>query len=288
MKPRTCALAALLLSLAPAWLGAQSQSFPADDRNGDGVIDRAEWNGTRAAFRHHDSNRDGVLSGNEVPGWFYGRTNEAQLGSVPGSELNDLDRNRDGYIERREWNGRMAEFRSMDRDRDGRISNTEFYGESTRARSVDRLDRNRSGRVEGYEWPYNATLFHQLDTNRDSTLSAAELQNMNKATLKQLDRNHNNVIDTSEWPGGFAQFSDLDENNDGRVTSEEYFGRGGEWQRRQRFNTWDKNNDGIIQSTEWRTGADLFHRLDTNGDSQVDWSEFRNDEQAYLTPNPRW
>jgi Ca2+-binding EF-hand superfamily protein len=279
---------AIPLAAAPAWLGAQTQSFPAEDRNGDRVIDRSEWNGTRAAFRQHDTNRDRVLSGNEIPGWFYGRTNETQARNTNGSELYDMDRNRDGYIERREWNGRMAEFRSMDRDRDGRISGSEFYGESTRARSAGRLDRNASGRVEGYEWPYNAALFHQLDRNGDSALTEDELQNMNNATLKQLDRNHNNVIDTEEWPGGFAQFRDLDENNDGRVTSEEYFSRGGDWQRRQRFNAWDKNRDGIVQSTEWRNAADLFHRLDTNGDSQVDWSEFRNDQQSYLTPNPRW
>jgi Ca2+-binding EF-hand superfamily protein len=229
-----------------------------------------------------------VLSGNEIPGWFYDRTNESQIGSTSGSELYDMDRNRNGYIERREWSGRMAEFRAIDRDRDGRISGSEFYGESTRARSAGRLDRNASGRVEGYEWPYNAALFHQLDRNGDSTLTDDELQNLTRATLKQLDRNHNKVIDTEEWPGGFAQFRDLDENNDSRVTAEEYFSRGGEWQRRQRFNTWDRNRDGIIQSTEWRNAADVFHRLDTNGDSQVDWSEFRNDQQSYLTPNPRW
>jgi Ca2+-binding EF-hand superfamily protein len=273
--------------LAPGWVSAQRDSFPAEDRNGDGVVDRGEWNGTRAAFRRHDSNRDGVLSGNEVPGWFYGRTNDTQIGNLSRSTMQDMDRNRNGYIDRQEWRGRMAEFRSMDRDRDGRISGNELYGESTRARTSDRLDRNESGRVEGYEWPYNAALFHQLDRNGDSTLSDAELRNMNNATLKQLDRNHNNVIDRDEWPGGFAQFRDLDENNDRRVTAEEYFSRGGEWQRRQRFDNWDKNRDGIIQSTEWRSAANVFHNLDTNGDSQVDWSEFRNDQQSYLTPS-RW
>lgn len=289
-------LSAMVLSvpllLAPAFMSGQNRpNFPAEDRNGDGAIDRSEWNGTRQAFRVQDQNRDGVLSGNEVPGWFYNRRNDSQMSDLSRSTVQDLDRNRDGYIERREWRGRMADFRSLDRDRDGRLSDSEYYSgqnEGTRARTVDRtdrLDRNNSGRVEGYEWPYNAALFHQLDRNGDSTLSSDELAGMNNATLKQLDRNHNNQVDRDEWPGGFAQFRDLDANNDGRVTSEEYFDRGGDWQRRQRFDAWDKDHDGIIQSTEWRNAADLFHRLDTNQNSQLERSEFMNDRESYLTPD---
>src|SRR5436309_6163852 len=36
------------------------------DRDGDGVITRSEWRGTRQAFDAADWNRDGVLSGDEV------------------------------------------------------------------------------------------------------------------------------------------------------------------------------------------------------------------------------
>jgi len=36
------------------------------DRNGDGVVTRAEWQGPDGAFRLHDTNKDGVLSGSEV------------------------------------------------------------------------------------------------------------------------------------------------------------------------------------------------------------------------------
>jgi Ca2+-binding EF-hand superfamily protein len=286
----TTLVLAIPLLFAPAWVAAQrSDNFPAADRNGDKVIDRSEWDGTRAAFRRHDRNADGVLSGNEVPGWFYDRSNNSEMSDMSRSTIEELDRDGNGYIDGYEWrgHGRMADFRAMDRDRDGRVSSREFYRQDTRARTADRLDRNASGRIEGYEWPYNAQLFHQLDTNGDSTLTDNELQNMSKAALKQLDRNHNNVIDSDEWPGGFANFRDLDANYDGHVTADEYFSRGGEWQRRQRFRAWDKNGDGIIQSTEWRTAADLFHRLDTNQNSQVEWQEFMNDQQTYLTPN-RW
>jgi hypothetical protein len=36
------------------------------DTDRDGVVTRAEWRGTDQAFRDHDTNRDGVLSGTEV------------------------------------------------------------------------------------------------------------------------------------------------------------------------------------------------------------------------------
>jgi len=300
------------LFLAPAWLCAQSD-FPAQDRNNDRVIDRGEWDGTRAAFRRHDTNRDGVLSGNEIPGWFYDRSNgrnttdrnSTEMSDLSRSTVQDLDRNGNGYIDRWEWRGRTADFRTMDRDRDGRVSDREFYANrdnlnrddvngdnlsqnqrtTSRARAVDRLDKNNNSRIEGYEWPYNTDLFHQLDTNHDSTLTEDELRNMSNATLTQLDRNKNGRVDTDEWPGGFATFRDLDENNDGRVNADEYFTRGGSWQRQQRFRQWDRNGDGIIQSTEWKSARDLFHRLDTNRNSQIEWSEFEADQQSYLTPN---
>ena len=47
---------------------AQYRSSHPDDTNGDGAISRSEWRGDSRTFREYDGNRDGVLSGNEVPG----------------------------------------------------------------------------------------------------------------------------------------------------------------------------------------------------------------------------
>src|SRR5688572_31021497 len=40
--------------------------FRAMDRNADGVVTRAEWQGSDQSFRTHDWDGDGVLSGDEV------------------------------------------------------------------------------------------------------------------------------------------------------------------------------------------------------------------------------
>ena len=90
-------------------------------------------------------------------------------------------------------------------------------------------------------------------------------------------------MDRDEWSGGFADFSDLHNGRDGSVSSREYYERGGEWRRKQRFDAIDTNRDGIIQSTEWKGDAKLFHRLDTDHDSQISLQEFRSDTERYLT-----
>jgi Ca2+-binding EF-hand superfamily protein len=217
-----------------------------DDSNSDGAISRGEWRGDARTFRELDRNRDGVLSGNEVPGARSGRRNNER-----SYERNNRD-------------------------------NRDYAGSS-----ADRLDKNQSGVVEGHEWPYNRAMFHRLDRDRDSVLSPEELENIGSATLSDLDRNRDGTVDSGEWPGGFAKFERLDNNRDGRVTADEYFERGGEWRRRQRFDAWDKNRDGIIQSTEWKSDATLFHRLDADHDSTVTWDEFRSDKDRYLDPPAR-
>lgn len=239
----------LILSAAfalPMFLSAQTRGndLPAQDRNRDGIVSRSEWRGNNRSFNRQDTNRDGILSGNELPGY-------------RDDSYDDRSRNND--------------YRH-DRYRD----QTRYRSQSGRA-GVDRLDDNRTGRVEGYEWPYDRELFHRLDRNADSTLSASELRNIENATLDELDKNNNRRVDTDEWPGGFAKFEELDQNNDGRVNASEYFERGSAWQRRDRFDAWDKNRDGIIQSTEWKTAPDVFHKLDTNGNSQVEYEEFHSD-----------
>jgi Ca2+-binding EF-hand superfamily protein len=226
-------LGVLLFGAALTMPAQYRSSTHPDDADGDGVITHREWRGDGRAFRQYDQNRDGVLSGNEIP---------AQNRRYRDQTANDS--------------------RS----------------------SADRLDKNRSGAVEGYEWPYSRDVFHRLDRDGNSVLTPDELNNMNSATLNDLDRNRNGRVDENEWSGGFADFQRLDTDRDGRVTSGEYYERGGEWRRRQRFDTLDANRDGVIQSTEWKGDAKAFHRLDLNHDSTVSWDEFRSDRERYLNP----
>lgn len=90
------------------------------DRNGDGVITRSEWRGGEGAFRKRDTNRDGVLSGNEV----WDARDQARNWN---QRFREFDDNRDGVITRNEWReASNVPFNELDRNRDNRISRAEF------------------------------------------------------------------------------------------------------------------------------------------------------------------
>src|SRR6476660_2889021 len=97
------------------------------DRNGDGVVTRAEWQGPNGAFRLHDTNKDGVLSGTEV--W-----DEQDVRGRGRRTFDDwtarvfatLDRNRDNRITADEWRFDRRSFAMADRNRDNVISCAEF------------------------------------------------------------------------------------------------------------------------------------------------------------------
>lgn len=121
-------MAGVALAATASVASAQSkQEIQSMDRNGDGRVSRAEWTGAAGAFRLHDSNRDGVLSGTEVFDANDPRVNRrdraARDNRVP---FRDLDRNNDGVISRAEWTASRASFRVLDSNRDGRIERNEY------------------------------------------------------------------------------------------------------------------------------------------------------------------
>ena len=69
MSPRSLTLGLALVLAGAATATAQNRvnmRFQGMDRNGDGVITRAEWRGSDRSFEVHDWNGDGKLSGDEV------------------------------------------------------------------------------------------------------------------------------------------------------------------------------------------------------------------------------
>src|SRR5262245_30653203 len=115
----------LLVGLAIG-LGVQSASAQSKteiqqmDRDNDGVVTRAEWQGPAGSFRLHDTNKDGVLSASEVwDNWSPNRNAWIE-------RFGDLDVNNDSVITRNEWRDSVATFRDLDRNRDNRLSHAEY------------------------------------------------------------------------------------------------------------------------------------------------------------------
>jgi Ca2+-binding EF-hand superfamily protein len=208
--------------------------FAGMDRNGDGVITRAEWRGNQQAFRNEDWNRDGILSGDEVrPGARRPNSWDDQPVGTSGrgwewtaERFREVDRNSDGHIERNEWQVSNELFARLDRNRDGVVSVTEFTAEG-RAERSDRfatLDRNNDGRLTRDEWRGTPAVFDALDANRDSFLTRREAVGTAgvRDNFASVDVNGNGIIDRDEWHWNAAAFDRLDANRDNRLTRQEF------------------------------------------------------------------
>jgi Ca2+-binding EF-hand superfamily protein len=104
----------------PDSLEARDYSMPNNDRfsyldvNGNGSIDRNEWDGSLDMFYRLDRNNDG-------------RITRAEFGSESNPRsFAAMDTNRDGYISLGEWPYSHRSFDQQDADGDGLITPREF------------------------------------------------------------------------------------------------------------------------------------------------------------------
>jgi len=152
------------------------------DANHDGIVTREEWRGSAFIFQNSDWNGDGVLSGNEATG-----------GAHRGIDYNrnhskdrfiDLDKNKDGLISPREWDGVVSAFNRLDDNRDGALTAGEFVNHRVEGTDTfTELDGDKDGYISRVEWKGIIAAFNQLDINHDSRLSRAEFSNHFEAKL---------------------------------------------------------------------------------------------------------
>ena len=210
------------------------------DRNGNGIVERDEWNGSRGSFEVHDWNRDGVLSGDEVqPGARRAaRAAEEDFDPTMTATWNEdtfrqIDRNRDSRITSSEWFYNAEYFRRADRNRDGSLTMAEFTSTSMDDDRDDRfenLDVNRNSRVERSEWHGSVDAFEWLDRNNDNVLSRAEVvgENSNQFdSFASLDTNRSGTLTPNEWKWTTRSFSRYDTDGDGLITRREFSAGGG-------------------------------------------------------------
>jgi EF hand len=187
-------LALMSLCVVGPASGQDRARFRGMDRDGDGVITRAEWRGNDQSFSNHDTNNDGVLSGAEVRAVEREMTTErsqdwrgVRFTDWNENSFSDLDRDRDGRISRGEWPADPDVFAAVDRNRDQMLSRAEFLGldygtgvamgEPTGRDRFDEFDRNHDGIITMNEWPRTELAFHRRDIDGDGAIERAEFPN---------------------------------------------------------------------------------------------------------------
>ncbi len=202
MRLLALALAAATLSTAALAQQGVAASGKAQrmniDVNNDGFIDRAEagrHERLAGKFDQLDKNGDGRLSADERPqrmgkhgrrgmGGHHGammkadadkdgRISRAEAAADPklAARFNEMDGNRDGFLDRADWDAKARErkeawFTAADSNRDGRLSKAEMDASSAK-RLAEHQQKART---------HSAERFQKLDANKDGSLSRDELE----------------------------------------------------------------------------------------------------------------
>jgi Ca2+-binding EF-hand superfamily protein len=210
------------------------------DRNGDGIITQAEWRGSARAFRNHDLNGDGRLSGAEVRRLMNeddADQNRPEFDDWTNEGFRYVDRNRDGRISRAEWFYDLASFRRADRNNDNVLTRVEFLAiegtgpiESPREERFEALDTNNDGRIVRNEWRGRPERFDVLDRNNNGVVTRDEMlgdADDNETELfNAADSNRDNRLSQREWRWAQRVFTQQDRNRDGFVAREEFYSPG--------------------------------------------------------------
>lgn len=219
------------------------------DRNGNGTVERDEWNGAERDFRDLDLDSNGRLDKRDraLAARAAARALPADpefrrpLGTVD-EVLEESDGDRDGRIDRREaQKSDLAQpFDWADQNLDGHLDRSELQRLVRKSREVlearrlgsarprafrppfSAWDEDNNGRLETAEFKERKYLFSRIDQDRDAAITEVEIERY----IRAVERT------------GFLDRFDLDD--DGRVTAKEFGGPPGAFRRA------DKDGDGKV------------------------------------------
>lgn len=162
--------------------------------------------------------------------------------------------------------------------------------------AFEKLDANADGVLERSEIPDEGLpaferLLKRGDGNADGKLDAAELRALGEKARKlagpagggrlaAMDANKDGRISRDEFRGPAQLFDRLDADKDGMLSANEMRPRAATGTRpgaatSPRRGAIDRDGDGKVTREEFRGPAQLFDRLDTNGDGVLDPSDRR-------------
>ena len=217
-----------------------------DDRNRDGVIDRAEarmadWS-ERDPFIY-DFNNDGRLSRHEIAQRYAKRRIDDDQRREARRQEQQREQSRDDRS--REASRDDSRSRSSNDSRDSRYSqqrsNVDRGAYYLAVTLLSRYDANRNGRLDRSEWSNVGENIVQADQDQDGQIARDELTQW--VTLESQKRTREVPPELPEW------FIEHDTNEDGQISMAEF---AKQWtdELAEEFIGYDHDGDGIITSDE--------------------------------------
>ena len=219
----------------------------------------------------------------------------------PEMRFSGMDQNRDGMIQRDEWQGSTRAFSNQDWNGDGVLSGEEVRPGAQRntnweeadhtpnrfernlswsATAFTNLDHNRDGRLTANEWHYDMETFRRIDRNRDNAVNRTEFLGNNQddgrdINFDDLDANNNGRVERSEWYFSNAAFLALDRNRDGSLTRFEVVGsQSTPGDNYSQFASLDFDKNGTLARNEWHWSVASFTQRDTDRNGVLSQREF--------------
>jgi len=277
------------------------------DADHDGKLSRNEWpQDARLPFDRADRNRDGFVERAEIAELF--RKSSRGADSQVLERLKQLDRNKDGRIDKQEWQAAPrplpAElFERLDADHDGAISQKEIKKAAKGMRGrwrnragetiLRRFDADQDGKGAREEWKLRPELFAKLDRDGDGFLTRKELsprgprrgrtgvdERSGKDSahfLAKFDRNGDGQVTPDEFPHR-RRFAEIDGDGNGALSQaeiEEAMDKRREEESYDIMERYDLNEDGRVTREEFTGPAAEFEHLDRNNDGVIDAADKR-------------
>ncbi|MGC9317537.1 MAG: EF-hand domain-containing protein [Armatimonadota bacterium] len=230
---------------APEPNGRAKTFLERHDANGDGTIDRDEFQGRENAFLRMDANGDGSITPEELQArrWQGRQRLGRDRQQMWEQMLQRFDENNDGALSEDEFGGPKIIFTALDKNADGMVTSAEAaerggrngggpgQRQATRERwqmMLQRFDADGDGQLSRTEWPGRAEIFERMDPDGDGVITEQEIQDLRGAPQQRP-----NMVQ--------ALIRVMDENGDGQVSADE-------WQKW--FDTTDANDDNMVSMAE--------------------------------------
>jgi hypothetical protein len=121
----------------------------------------------------------------------------AERGGRAPSGLMRYDTNKDGVVDRAEWQaGQEKRFRRLDTNGDGKLTKEELFARTPGANGV--LPNDRQAQRQ-------STYFQMLDVNKDGVVTLAEFMAQADRNFARCDTNNDGRIDTAECRGALQR-----------------------------------------------------------------------------------